>query len=467
MSSLKFGTSGLRGLVVDLVGWPAYAHALAFFRHVDRPVAGAVVIGRDLRASSPEIAAAVVAAAREAGLTPLDCGAVPTPALALEAMTRKVPAVMVTGSHIPEDRNGLKFYTAAGEITKDDEAGILAALPTTPHATPTATGEPCPEAQARYLARYRDAFPPDCLKGMRVGVYEQSSVARDLLAEALTALGAIPVPFGRASVFVPVDTEAHRPEDLAALREAAKAHTVDAIVTTDGDADRPLVADEHGEVLRGDVLGLIAARSLGIAVVAVPVTAGSAIERRGGFARVIRTRVGSPHVIAGMAEAERAGLGAVAGFEANGGFLLGSDVVRGGRRLAALPTRDAMLPILATLAAAREAGQPLSAIVTALEAGETASDRLKDVPAERSSRLLHDLADAAYRTRFLAPVGQVARLDDLDGVRIELTDGATIHFRASGNAPELRCYAEAASAAEAQRLVQWGLAAATAAMAAP
>jgi phosphomannomutase len=51
----------------------------------------------------------------------------PTPALALAAMTESASAIMVTGSHIPDDRNGLKFYTLAGEITKADEAGILAA----------------------------------------------------------------------------------------------------------------------------------------------------------------------------------------------------------------------------------------------------------------------------------------------------------------------------------------------------
>lgn len=58
MSSLKFGTSGLRGLVTDLVGWPSYAYASAFFRSVTTDGGPRqVVIGRDLRDSSQGIAA--------------------------------------------------------------------------------------------------------------------------------------------------------------------------------------------------------------------------------------------------------------------------------------------------------------------------------------------------------------------------------------------------------------------------
>ncbi len=77
-------------------------------------------------------------------------------------------------------------------------------------------------------------------------------------------------------------------------------HKLDAIVSTDGDADRPLVIDGTGEFLRGDVLGMIAARFLGADRVVTPVTSNSAIEGVGWFGRVDRTKVGSPFVIEGM-----------------------------------------------------------------------------------------------------------------------------------------------------------------------
>ena len=131
-SSLKFGTSGLRGLVVDLIGAPAYAFARAFSEMVaedqDPAAKGEILVARDLRGSSQEIAERCMVAVGDSGQTPVDCGAAPTPALALAAMTMRCPAIMVTGSHIPEDRNGLKFYTALGEIDKNDEARILKRL---------------------------------------------------------------------------------------------------------------------------------------------------------------------------------------------------------------------------------------------------------------------------------------------------------------------------------------------------
>ena len=465
MSSLKFGTSGLRGLVTDLVGRPSYDHTRAFLAALRSDLApgSPVLIGRDLRGSSTGIAATVAAAVAASGFEPLDCGEVPTPALALEGLRLGCPAVMVTGSHIPDDRNGLKFYTARGEITKDEEAAILRAL--TAGEIGTGAAEPHPEAAARYVARYAAFFPDDALSGLRIGIYQHSTVARDLLAGLVAALGATPVPFGRSSAFVPVDTEAHRPEDLAALKAAAAETALDAIVSADGDADRPLLADASGTVLPGDVIGTLAARHLGVITIAVPVTANSAIEAAGGFARVIRTRIGSPFVVAGMAEARRDGATAVAGFEANGGFLLGSEVTVGGRRLAALPTRDAVLPLLATLVAARSAGTSVAALAAALHFKSTASHRLQEVPPARSGPFLERLRDAAGRAGFLAPLGRVATVNEVDGVRVGLQDGSVVHFRVSGNAPELRCYAEADTPAEAERILHWGLEAAAAALA--
>ncbi|GJD39986.1 phosphomannomutase [Methylobacterium bullatum] len=469
MSSLKFGTSGLRGLVTDLVGWPSYAYASAFFRSIAATAGGSrdVVIGRDLRDSSEGIAATVAAAAAGAGFTVFDCGALPTPALALEGFRRGACAVMVTGSHIPSDRNGLKFYRPDGEITKTDEVAILAALGDISRVgdmppTDAATREP--GAVDRYRQRYTEAFPSTVLAGQRIAVYQQSSVARDLLADVLAALGADIVAIGRSDSFVPIDTEAHRPEDIAFIRDAMASGGFDALVTTDGDADRPLLADAAGRIVRGDVLGLITARYLGVDTVVVPVTAGSAIEHAGGFRRVLRTKVGSPFVIAGMGQAQGDGAASVVGFEANGGFLLGSDIAVGDRILAALPTRDAILPIVATLAAARDAGMTLAELVVSLKVGETASDRLPETPAERSGALLRQLGREAFRADFFRPLGTPQSVDEQDGVRVELDGGRTIHFRASGNAPELRCYAEAGTAADAEEMVRWGLAAAAAAM---
>jgi phosphomannomutase len=169
---------------------------------------------------------------------------------------------------------------------------------------------------------------------------------------------------------------------------------------------------------------------------------------------VVRTKVGSPFVIAGMGEAQ----GSVVGFEANGGVLLGSDVNLSGVTLSALPTRDAMLPILSVLGAAKAAGQTLSHLVATLPPRFARSDRLEHVPVERSAALLEVLGrDAAG---FLAAQGTIKASSAIDGLRFELASGDVIHYRPSGNAPELRCYTEAGTAARADKLLAWGLKAA-------
>jgi len=472
MSSLKFGTSGLRGLAEDMKPEVCARYVHAFLHHIDAAgpasPAAPVLVGRDLRESSPVIAAACVAAIVAAGRDAVDCGALPTPALALEAMRRGAPAIMVTGSHIPADRNGLKFYRPDGEIDKADEAGILArfARPGDGPATPRrGVVREDPGALDNYRRRYTRLDRAFALDGMRVGIYQHSSVARDLLAEVLAALGAEVVPLGRSAHFVPVDTEALTRQDIEQARDWAARSHLDAIVSTDGDADRPLVADERGAFLRGDAVGILTAAFLGAGTVVTPVTSSTAVEASELFGAVIRTRVGSPYVIAAMAGEAAPDAGVVVGFEANGGVLLGSDVRRDGLDLAALPTRDSLLPILSVLASARRGGAKLSQLVGGLPPRFTLSDRLENVAAAASAAFLAGLSGKPAADAFLGKRGSTAAIDRTDGVRLALASGDTLHFRASGNAPELRCYAESATPEGARRLLEWGLAAAAAALA--
>lgn len=469
-SGVGFGTSGARGRVVDMTAPVCYAYTRGFLQHVawverernpgfaplNPGYGNAVAIAGDLRPSTPGIMSAIAAACADAGYRPVNCGFVPTPAVAAYGIAQGIPSIMVTGSHIPDDRNGIKFNTAHGEILKDDEAGIRAQTVAVP-AMVRSDALPPVDGQARddYVCRYLEYFGVGALTGMRVAVYEHSGVARDLLGEILAGLGADVIRLGRSEVFMPVDTEAIRPEDVVLAHDWARDNRFDAIVSTDGDADRPLIGTERGEWLRGDIVGVLCARALGIVAIATPVSSNTVAERSGWFARVERTRIGSPYVIAGMQALQAAGQMAVAGYEANGGFLLATDIEHDGRRLSALPTRDAVLPIIALLADAHARKLPLSALGAALPPRFTASDRLKDYPTERSRALLETLnagGNSALEGLFGEVCGKVAATDTTDGLRITFANGEIVHLRPSGNAPEFRCYNEADTEARAGEL---------------
>ncbi len=455
-SGVAFGTSGARGLVAAMTPDVCRAFTSAFIQAVASD-AKEVVLGHDLRPSSPAMTAACTQAVREAGKDVVYVGALPTPAVAYYAASRQSPAIIVTGSHIPFDRNGIKFYRVEGEITKADEAAMLSAEV---HMVNSGSPNELPSVDTRantaYNERYLSTFGVGSLKGLRVALYEHSSVARDVLKFLLTALGAEVISLGRTDTFVPIDTEAVRPEDVAQAKEWARIHQFDAILSTDGDADRPLIGDESGTWFRGDVVGVLCAQALGAQVIVTPVSSNTVAEKCETFREVIRTKIGSPYVIAAMQAALQAHPPGtvVAGYEANGGFLLGSDVQMPENCLKALPTRDAVLPILTLLTAAAKRGVALSELPKELPRRFTASDRIQNVPSESSQSLITSMRNGTFDpVKILAPgTGPVIEQDVTDGLRLTFKSGEIVHLRPSGNAPELRCYSEANSQERAIQL---------------
>jgi len=459
-SGVGFGTSGVRGLVTHMTDEICFAYTLAFLQAINVKSNSRVALAVDLRPSSPAIAAACAAAIQHAGLQVDFCGAIPTPALAFYAQQQGIIGIMVTGSHIPFDRNGIKFYGLAGEITKLDEANISSAVVSMPSgAHNMALPEVNLAARQAYINRYLDFLLPNNLAGLTLGFYQHSSVARDVLTELLQALGAQVIALGRTETFVPLDTEAVAKEDIISAKNWAKEHQFDAIFSTDGDADRPLIGDENGHWMRGDMVGLLCAEYLHAHAVVTPVSCNTAIEQCNKFAKVTRTRIGSPYVIEAMQQMQADGLDNIVGFEANGGFLLGSILTKNGRTLAPLATRDATLPILALLAMAKEKGYKLSQLTDNLPAHFTASDRIQNFPTETSRSILQKLGnDLSAIDALLSPMNvQASAINQIDGLRITLTNDEIIHFRPSGNAPELRCYAEATSQARAEQLTEASL----------
>ncbi len=474
-SGVGFGTSGARGLVNDMTDQVCYAYTAAFLQHLETQgqlnAGEQIGIAGDLRDSTPRIMNAVAAAIINKGYQAVNCGEIPSPAVAYYGLQQKIPTIMVTGSHIPDDRNGIKFNTASGEILKQDEEGIRQQTVEIPSDLFSADGsftesthylpETAPDAGRHYRQRYLDFFPGNCLADLKIGLYEHSGVGRDILFDLLSALGANVIRLGRSDKFIPVDTEAIREEDIKLAQKWLKKHQLDAIVSTDGDADRPLVGDEDGNWLRGDIAGILCAHYLGITHIATPVSSNTSVEKSCLFKKVQRTRIGSPYVIAAMQQLHNETDGYIAGYEANGGFLIETPVERDGKILASLPTRDATIVILSLLAMAKEDDKKISELTESLPARFTASNRLKEFPTKIAKECIAQLIgnnDAvsyqSIEATFGELCGQVENTNLTDGLRITFQNGEIIHLRPSGNAPEFRCYNEADSLSRVENLNQ-------------
>ncbi|WP_318462795.1 phosphomannomutase [Photobacterium leiognathi] len=449
-SGIQFGTSGARGLVEQFTANACAAFTHAFITSIQSQFEfQQVAIAIDNRPSSSTMAQACAKAIEQLGLEVIYYGVVPTPALAYISMQDNVPCIMVTGSHIPFDRNGLKFYRPDGEISKADEQAILNATAEFETITDLPVLTASDKAANQYIERYTSLFDSQLLTGKRIGIYEHSSAGRDLYTPMFEALGAEVIALERSDEFVPIDTEAVSEADKQKAKNWSKEHKLDFIFSTDGDGDRPLVADENGDWLRGDILGLLCADVMNIEALAVPVSCNTAIESCERFYHVTRTKIGSPYVIAEF-DALAKQYNSVAGFEANGGFLLGSDVLVNDKAIKALPTRDAVLPALMVLAAAKE--RPIYDLVNSLPQRFTYSDRIQNFATEKSIAILKEAIENP--AKFLSKIGLdnigITIVDITDGLRITLFNGDVIHLRPSGNAPEFRCYIESNNIESAQ-----------------
>src|SRR5690606_34839680 len=165
-------------------------------------------------------------------------------------------------------------------------------------------------------------------------------------------------------------------------------------------------------------------------IVVTPVSSSTVAEACGWFSAVDRTRIGSPWVISRMLQRIASGYERVAGYEANGGFLSASPLPAPAAEISALPTRDALIVIVALLHAAHRRGLPMSALPAELPPRATFSDRLQDIPRDVAVRRIEALA-ASGRPAMAALLGgwlgDVVAVDRTDGLRMTFIGGEIVH----------------------------------------
>ena len=326
-----------------------------------------VVIGKDTRLSGYMLEPALTAGFVSVGMDVILVGPMPTPAIAMLVRSLRADlGVMLSASHNPYHDNGLKLFGPDGYKLSDEvEAAIEARLDNgleQHRASPDRLGRArrLDDVIGRYTEFVKRTFPRGLsLDGLKVVIDCANGAAYRVAPEVLWELGADVIPVG-------VDPDGFNinrgcgSTDTAYMREQIIAHGADIGLALDGDADRLIVADEHGNVVDGDqIMAVIAERwastgELAGGGVVATVMSNLGLERhldaRG--LQLVRTQVGDRYVVERM----RTG-GYNLGGEQSGHIVLGDYATTG----------DGLIAALQVLAAVVEAGGPASRICRRFE----------------------------------------------------------------------------------------------------
>ncbi|OGC92730.1 hypothetical protein A2876_00005 [Candidatus Amesbacteria bacterium RIFCSPHIGHO2_01_FULL_48_32b] len=431
-----FGTSGIRGPADSLFTKDfCQKIGLVFGTWLkSKGKNGPVALAYDPRQSSPRIKDGLIQGLSAAGFSALDQGVIPTPALTyfLKNSPHVSGAVMITGSHINADLNGVKLMFDGEEVTKLHELEIEKLFSDSRLKTDNSIPDVKYDSSAKelYLNLLKSlSHPPypnwkivlDTSNGAQTGII------RDLFLDlkldfTCTNYCDIQSPF-----FSGKDTE--KVSDYADLsRQVLLAHA-DFGIGFDVDGDRVIFVDEKGQFIPGDYTCALLARDSSSPAIVTPISTSSVIDHIG--KKVFRTPVGSTHVAAKMKE-----VGSTFGFEANGGAI-SSEIHFG---------RDGAVTMVKLLNYLIKSSSPLSQAVDSLPHFEIFRDKI-DCPFDKYSSI-YSAAQEKYHA---------SRIDTTDGVKIYLSPQQWLLFRGSGNAPEFRVFAESPDPNSARKLGHEGL----------
>ncbi|MGE0432259.1 MAG: phosphoglucosamine mutase [Planctomycetota bacterium] len=375
-----FGTDGIRDragegmLSDDNVRRVGIALGRALQAGAGARSAGApVLIGRDTRGTGPQITSALAAGLRAAGVEALDLGVISTPGVAFITRAEQAACgVVISASHNPADDNGIKIFGADGYKASDEleqavEAGIDA-LVASNEQLPT-NGGAAPREATHLLAAWEDDL---VARGGGDGALAGLTCVLDCANGAASAIA--PRVFGRLGATVHTHFAEPDGRNINAGCGALSPQVVAPFVrehgaqigfTFDGDADRMIAIDEHGDVRDGDFTLAILGRRLHArgelpgetVVTTVMANIGLEISLREAGIHLERTAVGDKYVAARMREA-----GFVLGGEQSGHILwFGSD---NGHE--PVTTGDGILSAVLMARTLRESGETLSALSSCL-----------------------------------------------------------------------------------------------------
>ncbi len=326
-----FGTDGVRGVVgedltVELVEQLGKAATLWSGR-------GRVFVGRDTRASGPELEEAFARGVVAAGGNAVLAGVLPTPAVALLALDL---GVVISASHNPPEYNGVKLFDKSGNKLTDASEEEIEALLEAP--APGGGGiDRVGVATDSYLEHVLERFGTD-LTGLRIAVDCANGAYSGIAPEAFEQLGAELTAIGDEPDGTNINTGCGA-TDLSLLSHVVREKRLDLGIAFDGDGDRMLAVDDEGNTVDGDQILAILALHLGVDVVAVTVMTNLGfyrlMEEHG--IRVVTTDVGDRYVLEALRRE-----GGILGGEQSGHVICLRDHVTGDGLAAALLLCDAI-----------------------------------------------------------------------------------------------------------------------------
>src|SRR5262249_41924998 len=288
-----FGTDGVRGIVRRELS-PAFVERLGRAATLWRG-GGAVLIGRDTRASGRELERSFASGVASAGGNAMLAGVLPTPAVALLSLDL---GAVISASHNPPEYNGVKLFDGDGQkLTDDAEEEIEALIGEPPRDADFGEIDHLEVAVGSYRDHVTDRFGSD-LDGLHIGVDCANGAYSGLAPKAFRNLGAQVTAIGDSPDGENINVGCGA-TDLRALQQLVTSKGLDFGVAFDGDGDRMLAVDERGEVVDGDQILAILALDLGVDLVAVTVMANLGLHRlpeEHGI-RAVTTDVGDRYVL--------------------------------------------------------------------------------------------------------------------------------------------------------------------------
>ncbi len=431
----------VRGLVGEEINEGFVADvAAAFARMVRDEGARQVVIGQDMRASSPSLAAAFAEGAASQGLDVVRIGLASTDQLYFASGLLDCPGAMFTASHNPAAYNGIKLCRAGAKPVGKDTGlttisdDVIAGVPAYDGPAGTTVDRDVLAEYGEYLRSLVDLAE---LRPLRVAVDAGNGMAghtAPAVLGSIAPLDVLPLYFELDGTFPNHEANPLNPDNLVDLQKHVIATGADIGLAFDGDADRCFVVDELGHpVSPSAVTALVAARELsreiGATVIYNLITSRSVPElvvERGGTP--LRSRVGHSYIKALMADT-----GAIFGGEHSAHYYFrdfwGAD--------------SGMLAALHVLAALGEQRRPLSELMADYQRYEASGEINYTVDDAQScvDAVLESLGD------------RIQSIDHLDGVTVDLGDGSWFNLRTSNTEPLLRLNVEARTIEDVEGIV--------------